>query len=81
MARPGVQCALCEASDAGQDLIGRLGPDERLGVHTMRVDEALSARRFDGPDPARGVSDSERRHRRWLANPVGTAGHSILFVL
>jgi hypothetical protein len=40
----GFQRALCEASDARQDLIGRFGPDEWLGVIVMRVDEVLNGR-------------------------------------
>jgi hypothetical protein len=37
---------LCEASDARQDLIGRLAPHERLWVGVMRIDE-LANRRFE----------------------------------
>jgi hypothetical protein len=27
-----VECSVCEARDARQDLVGGLGPDERLGI-------------------------------------------------
>ena len=38
----GAHGALCEASDARQDVIGGFGPDERLGIRVMRVDEVAN---------------------------------------
>ena len=40
----GAHGALCEASDARQDVIGGFGPDERLGIRVMRVDEVVNGR-------------------------------------
>jgi hypothetical protein len=39
---PRVGGPLGKASDARQDLIGALGPDKRLRVGLMRIDEALN---------------------------------------
>src|SRR5215204_1990547 len=39
---PSIGGALCESRDAGQNLVGSLGPDERLRILLMRIDEGLN---------------------------------------
>ena len=47
----GVEGAVCEAGDAGEDLVRSLGPDEGLGFRVVGVDE-LSDRLFEFGDAA-----------------------------
>src|SRR5215210_43591 len=48
---------LGESSDAGQDLIGTLGPDERLRIGLVGVDELLDGRFELGDTAERAATD------------------------
>ena len=60
------ECALSEPSDARQDLVGGLGPDEGLGVGVVRGDELAndSFQRAHAPIRSERCGPLRRRRRR-----------------
>jgi hypothetical protein len=53
----GVECALGEAGDAGEDLVGGLGPDEGLGLGVVDVDDFADRLLEPGDAAVRAAAD------------------------